>query len=354
MRTTKRDVVALLGAAGLGLSWSLVAGVGPAAAAVCASAGTTGMTARVVVTTATVVSGEVDATGCDLGIYVGPGAEGAVVDGATVSGANDHGILVQDVSDVAIRNSLISGNGVSRHNVPGTSTPLSEDKALTLLGTRHVVVEDNTVRDNVGDGGISVNDDGNSPSMSVLSPGLSLPAVDNVIRGNVVSGNLGGCGIVLSAWNPGQGVNHNTVTGNVVTGAPGVFPPVIGSIVVAADPPNTSAVDNVVMKNVVTDSFIPGIIVHSNAPGDYVSGTQIVNNTLARDDWGKVDGPNATTAVAVEGRAAGAPSPSVLTDTVVAGNRISQQDIGIWVRGATNSDIGGYGVNHATEPVVFG
>jgi hypothetical protein len=313
-----------------------------------------GMTAAIDIEGAptTLTGTTVDATGCNLGIYVGPGADGTVLDNVTVSGASDHGVLVQDVADVVIRDSTITHNGldiatlpggVPRSQVPGCqdtdpTTPcatLTEDKALTLLGTTDAVVENNTIADNVGDGGISVNDDGNWPSMSVLSQGQSRPAVGNVLRNNTISGNLSGCAIVLSAWNPGQGVNHNVVVGNMVTGQP--FSGVTGSLVVAADPPGTAAIGNMVLHNTVTYSLIPGIIVHSNAPGDLVSQTKIVHNTLIADNWAKgADSvPGKSVGIAIASEAAAAAVPSVLTNTLLVHNSISDEDYGIWTSHAT-------------------
>lgn len=73
----------------------------------CAPAGSTGLTAAVVAAAGQRISGTIDATGCDVGIYIGPDATAAQVVGATVTGANDHGIFVQDASGVAISQSTI-------------------------------------------------------------------------------------------------------------------------------------------------------------------------------------------------------------------------------------------------------
>lgn len=325
-----RSATVTLAAVAVTSGWMVSPPVGWAGGCVSTAAG---MTAAVDVegAPATLTGTVVNASGCDIGIYVGPGADGTVVDGATVGGANDHGVLVQDVSDVVIRNSTITGNGVNIHTQPGTAIKLSEDKALTLLGTSDVLVENNTIVGNVGDGGISINDDGNWPSMSVLSRGQSRPAVGNVLHHNTVSGNLNGCAIVLSAWNPGQGVNHNVVNDNTVTGQR--FSGVTGSIVVAADPPGTSAVGNVVLHNTVTFSLIPGIIVHSNAPGDLVAGTKIIHNTLVSDNWvpGADSAPGKRVGIAIASEAADAPTPSVINDTKLIHNSITDEDYGIWV-----------------------
>lgn len=310
------------------------------------------MTAKVVVSSQTTVHSDVDATGCDIGIYVGPGGSGAVIDGVTVTGANDHGILVQDVDGVVIRNSTITHNGVARHDAI-IGGALSEDKALTLLGARGALVEDNRVVDNVGDGGISINDDGPGPSEAVLYGGALRAAENNVVRGNEVAGNLFGCAIVLSSFHPGKGVNHNVVADNMVTGAR--FSAVTGSIVVAADTPYSSAIGNLVLHNTVTFSLIPGIIVHSNAPGDLVAGTKIIHNTLISNNWAVgADGvPGKRIGIAIESKSAGAPDPSVITDTQVVHNSITDDDYGIWVHDAERTRLVQNHFTNVATPVVL-
>lgn len=343
MRTLSRTVA---GSAALALGLAGAVATAPGAVATapgaaadgCSPAGTTGMNAKVVVSSGGTVTGEVDATGCDIGVYVGPGAAGAVVDGVTVHGANDHGILVQDVDDVVIRNSTVTGNGVARHSGQSGSA-LSEDKALTLLGTRGVLVQNNMIVNNVGDGGVSINDDGPGASQAVIYGGLLRAADNNVLRGNDVGGNLGGCGIVLSAFHPGMGVDHNLVIGNTVHGAR--YSGVVGSLVVAADEPHTAAIGNVVLWNTVTYSLIPGIIVHSNAPGDLVAGTRILHNTLVSDNWvpGADSAPGKRVGIAIASESASAPSPSVITRTMVAQNSITDEDYGIWISHADHTKL---------------
>ena len=152
-----------------------------------------------------------------------------------------------------------------------------------------------------------------------------------------MSGNLAGCGIVLSAFHPGKGVNNNLVRDNTVTGQK--FSGVTGSIVVAADPPNTSAIDNVVLRNTVTYSLIPGIIVHSNTPGDLVAGTRILHNTVVSDNWvpGADSAPGKRVGIAIASEDAAAPDPSIISDTLVAQNSITDEDYGIWVSHADDT-----------------
>jgi hypothetical protein len=60
------------------------------------------------------VSGDVDATGCNIGIYYGPGAHGRV-ENANIHGANYFGI-VNNSADVDVRNSSISEIGEKPFN----------------------------------------------------------------------------------------------------------------------------------------------------------------------------------------------------------------------------------------------
>lgn len=323
-----------------------------ASPAACTPAGDTGLTAAVIARSGAHLRGlRVNAAGCDIGIFVGPGSRGTSITGSTVTGANDHGIFVENASRVTIAFNLVTRNGV--HKTAG----ISEDKALQLSGTSDSLVLGNRVVDNRGDGGIGVSDNG--PAGPATPKGSSLHrGSGNLVLGNVVSDNLTGCGIVVASYNPGAGVWGNTVAGNrVVNGAStvGVFPPAVGGIVVAADPPGTKAIGNRVVANTITNSFIPGIIVHSNAPGDTVSGTLVAANRLSGDGWGKADGPAARVGIIVSGPAL-PPSlpPATITNTRVVGNWISgNEDIGVCLSPtATRSVVRSMGANRAATPVV--
>jgi parallel beta-helix repeat protein len=268
VRFASRLGVAVLFGGGLTLGGGLF--MVPAAGAVptCAPAGTTGLTARVIARSGDVVSGTVDATGCDIGVYAGPGTWSVTVRNATVSNANDHGILFQDVSNSIIENSTISNNGLARHEA------IAEDKGVQLVGTSNVMVRNNTVSGNLADGGIAINDDG-PINPGAPNTGYLHAAIKNTIQGNLVTGNSGGCGIVLSAYNSGAGVNSNLVVGNRVMNNQSV------PVVVAADTPNTTASGNSILSNVITSNDGPGVVIHSNAPGDVVTRTTVYGNTIS-------------------------------------------------------------------------
>ncbi|HEX5465532.1 MAG TPA: right-handed parallel beta-helix repeat-containing protein [Candidatus Limnocylindrales bacterium] len=321
-------------------------------AASCVPAGDTGLTAAVSVPSGAHVHGlQVDAAGCDIGIFVGPGSSGTMVTGSTVRGANDHGIFVENASHVTIAGNLVTGNGVA------PTAGINEDKALQLTGTRDSMVRDNRVVGNVADGGIGVSDNGpldpGAPQGSTLHAGRG-----NSVVHNVVEDNLTGCGIVVAAYDPGAGVWDNMIVGNLVVNSDstiGVFPPAVGGIVVATDPPGTSAGGNKVVANTITNSFIPGIIVHSNAPGNAVSDTLVSANRLANDGWGMADGPAAKVAIIVSGPTLPPFLPAAtLSGIKVVGNQIAaSEDIGIcFSLTATSSLAGGLGANHAGTPVL--
>ncbi len=283
----------------------------------------TGLTAKVIATKGQIITGIVDATGFDIGVYVGPGITGVIITKATITGANDHGIFIEDTSNVIVQNSIISGNGISPHG------GIPEDKAITLSGTTNCIVKDNNVSFNLNDGGIAVTDDG-AFDPAAPNPGLSRPGRGNIIVGNLVQDNLIGCGIIVAAYNPGQGVSDNIVMNNMVIGnSPGPFPPYIGGIVIAADMPSTTATYNLVLKNTVKGGWIPGIIVHSNAPGDFVSGTIIVGNTLDSNGAFPPSEPNDAQKPTGINIVAETPT-SVLTNTLVIGNVVTSDYYGVW------------------------
>lgn len=288
----------------------------------------TGLTAAVVATSNQVITGTVNATGFDIGVYVGPGVTGVIIRNALIFGANDHGIFVEDTSGIIVKDSTITGNGVSPHG------GLPEDKAILLAGTSNSLIKNNNVSLNVGDGGISITDDGPFDP-GAPNPGSPNPGTGNVIMGNLVKDNLFGCGIVVAAYNPGEGVANNLIKDNTVIGnSPGPNPLYIGGIVVAADTPFTTVTNNIVLNNTVTGGWIPGIIVHSNAPGDMVSGTVILGNTLSSNGGFRPSEPNdaqAPTGINIVAEVApGAPNPPVLTRTLVIGNSVTNDYYGVW------------------------
>jgi hypothetical protein len=301
------------------------------------AANTTGLTAAVTAKTGQVITGTVNAAGFDIGVYVGPGITGVVITKAIITGANDHGIFIQDTSGIIVKDSVISGNGVSPHG------GIPEDKAIALSGTSNCLIKNNNVSFNLADGGIAVTDDGPFDP-AALNPGSLHAGTGNVVMGNLVKDNIGGCGIVVAAYNTGEGVAYNAIIDNTVIGnSPGPFPPYIGGIVVAADTPFTTAKYNLVLDNTVEGGWIPGIIVHSNAPGDFVTGTVILYNRIDSSGAFPPSEPNdaqKTTGINIVAEAfPNEPNPPVLTNTLVIWNTVTNNYYGVWHQNDINTKI---------------
>ncbi len=317
-------------------------GIAAQSSSPCVAGGSTGLTAVEVAVSGQTITGTINASGCDIGIYVGPGTSNVTMKDVTVTSANDHAILVQDANNILIENSTIIGNGVNPETCPPgapSKTPcIAENKPIELVGTTNSTVKDNLVADNRSDGGIGVADDGKMDPGG-LKPGMEAASKNNVIEGNTVVDNLGGCGIVVAAYNAGAGVSGDRVLANTIIGN-------VAGVVVAADSPATTATDNVVDQNTITGNFLPGVIVHANTPGDVVTGTVVEYNTLAFNgpdpsaDGGL--GPKDTTGIVIaaepypSGFPAGLPDASI-TDTVVARNVIGNEMTPVFAAGATNT-----------------
>ena len=303
----------------------------------CVPAGASKLTARLVAHAHETVTGLIQASGCDIGIYVPPGAAGVVVRRATVTGAADQGILVQDANSVLIEDSTVTGDLVNPDVCPFPPAKpkgpcIVDAKAVELVGSSHSTIEDNTIVANLGEGGIGVFDDG-PESPGTLGAGRPLPAVGNLVEHNVVVDNPRGCGIVVSTHVAGEAVIGNRVIDNVSVGnAEGV--------VVADNMPDTELAGTVVRGNVATDSMDPGIVLNSLAPGDVVSGTLVEDNVLSRNGGlpafehlpgyaPKPTGLIVVTAALPPGTPKGAAAP-VQEGVRISGNIISDEGWGIW------------------------
>jgi hypothetical protein len=332
------------------------------AVAACLTAGSTGLTTQVILTSNQQLIGKtINATGCDLGIYIGPGTEKVLISGVTVTGANEHGIFVQDASLVTIQDSVVTGNGVAGHACPPSGPPpagcIAEDKGIELVGTKDSVVTHNLVSHNSADGGIGVADDGpTDPGAPNTHPGNAHGANNDIVSGNLIIDNSSGCGIVIAAYNQGSPVENIQVFGNTIIGtAPAAgqfFPPAgsyIGQIVVATDGPFAEISNAHVIGNKLDGSELPGIVVHSNVFGDVITQTLIQGNVIA--DNGYYPGPPATspndpgvsqgtTGIALIAEIGGTTTPSpVLSHTNVSSNTILNDTNGVWLCGTDNTNI---------------
>jgi parallel beta-helix repeat protein len=314
----------------------------PVHAATCTPAGTTGLTTLITAHSGQLIRNQtIDATGCDIGIFVPPGSTSVVIMKNSVSGAGIHGIFVQDSSGILISMNDVFGNsgGVPAVSCDFNSAPcVNEGKAIQLSGTSNSIVSHNSVHDDLF-GGIAVTDDG-AVDPGALNSGGSYPAVHNLVIGNVISSVSNDCGIVIAVYNA-QVASDNMVMQNQVYGSlpPFGVNPYVGQIVVAADGFGASIQGTVVTGNTVVGSTLPGIVVHSNAPGDSITGTVIKQNTLGDNGYYPpffsspntpvaADGP---TGISIVAEAYGNPNDPTISGTVLVNNLIGPDSIGVWL-----------------------
>ena len=352
----------------------LFATLGIHGAVACSPAGSTGLTASTILVSNQQLTGTtINAAGCDVGIYVGPGATNVLISGVTVTGANEHGIFVQDASHITIQYSVVTGNGVAGHACPpsGVAPPtcIAEDKGVELVGTSNSTITHNVVSYNRADGGIGVADDGpTNPGAPGTFPGNSQGARNDVVSDNLIINNSNGCGIVVAAYNQGTPVDNVQVTGNTIIGtapAPGqLFPPhgsYIGQIVVATDGPFATVSNTQVTGNKLDGAELPGIVVHANVFGDLITQTLIQDNVIA--DTGYYPGPPAaapngpgisqgTTGIALIAEIGGSDTPApILSHTNVGSNTVLNDKNGVWICGTSQTNIHQLQGN-STNPIV--
>ena len=299
----------------------------------CLPAGDTGLTSKIIAFGGQEITGYVNATGCDVGIYVPPGANNVVIQRATISGANEHAILAMNVVGLLITGNTVTGNGLV------ITSHVSDNKAIELVGTSDSIVSRNALSNNSQNGGIALVDDG------PIDPGAPNPGNLSASSGNVVEYNHiiatspSESGIVLAAYNAGAGVNDNLVLGNVILGnSPRNPGPGNGQIVLAADGLGASLSNNTVAANIIDGSLLPGIVVQSNAPGDVVSNTVIADNNIVNNGGYTVGGsytstndPINSTGIAVIAEAAPhEASPPTVENTIVLNNIVTGNTFGIW------------------------
>jgi hypothetical protein len=318
-----------------------------AGAASCLSnVGGSGLSAAVVAKSGqTIAHKTIDAAGCDIGIYVGPGVSGVTIDAVKVTGASFQGILAEKTSHLKVEHSILTGNGFktidkSAPKLPsGVHSLVSQSFAISLFGVSDAMVMDNKVYNN-GRGGIGVMDNGpNNPG--TITQDHSAPVVgsaNDMISGNKVWKNYNGCGIVLATQNVGGTLSNMVVTGNVIhgTGISRTNGPDIGGLVVAADLPNSTVSNVTVSHNRVTGSFEGGLIVNAEAPGSSTQNVRVVDNLAAKNNIGHLEAPNTAGIIIFAATAAKLPPKTNQAEnigTVVSGNTESGQVYRIWSSG---------------------
>jgi hypothetical protein len=146
------------------------------------------------------VTGPLDATGCNIGVYYGPGASGAV-DNADIHGANYYGI-VANAANVSVTNSQIHNIGENpfngaQHGVGVDYTTLNQDGTSTGAAATGTL-SGNTISSYQKNGVV------------VSGPGTVVTVKNNTVTGNGPVNYIAQNGIASGA--------SATVTGNTVSG----------------------------------------------------------------------------------------------------------------------------------------
>ena len=212
----------------------------------------------------------VDATGCNIGVYYGPGSEGKVTD-TDVFGANYFGI-VNNGGGVDVRNSSIHNIG----EVPFNGT--QHGVGVYFVDGGSGSIQKNTVR-LYQKGGIVVNGEGSSAKIQ-----------NNTVTGNGRVDYIAQNGIQVSRGATGD-VSNNTVSENAYTGANGASS---GGVLIygGCGDPATTGVDvknNTLINN---DVGIYLFVANATCTGAPLTPTNnsAHNNTISNDMVSNISG----------------------------------------------------------------
>lgn len=277
----------------------------------------------------------IDATGLANGIYIdgrdNPGLSMVFVSGFQVQNANFEGILVTNASQVTITDSYVLQNNLSLNinnltcpGIPSFETAEDFDcgEGIHLIGVDHSIVSNDLIEKNSG--GILLSDDTGATH-------------DNLILGNTAQDNPFDCGITLASHPlfgggpTAAGVFHNTITGNNSQRNGFQVPGAGAGVGLFSPAPFTKTYGNVVVNNDLADNGLPGVAMHAHSPGALLSDNMIVGNRISGNGTDTEDtatpGP---TGINVSGGDNGTGTPvAVITGTIIAGNVIQQETIGV-------------------------
>jgi parallel beta-helix repeat protein len=297
------------------------------------------------------------------GVIVDKVTSGATtITGFTIQNAALSAVLISDSSNVTVSNNVVENNDKNlkfpTDPTQGPSCagafPFDQDdcgEAIHLRGASNSSVLNNLVTNNAG--GILLTDETGATH-------------DNRIDGNTVVDNILDCGITLAShpssvgppaspggppsFVPGGGVFNNQVTNNTSegNGAAGVG--------VFASVPGTSAYNNLVQGNMLLNNGIAGVSLHSHAPNQKLDNNQIIGNTIGTNNiFGDGDsGDFVTTGILVMGAVVPAKG------TVITGNTITGNHVGIWLANTVDTTISGNKISaalpivHASPPAFTG
>ncbi|MEM0272743.1 MAG: right-handed parallel beta-helix repeat-containing protein [Thermoprotei archaeon] len=169
----------------------------------------TSLTAAVVASNGQTITTTVDATGCDVGVYIGPGTTGVIIS-ATVHDANKVGIF-NDGGNAVIEGSTIYNIG---NHVNGVFSPNGVQTGIGIYFSASATgkIDGNNIY-NYQKGGIVVR---NLESVYVTNNTVTGLGPFKLIAQNGIELGFGTYGPTLSSSNVGH-VTGNVVTGNIYT-----------------------------------------------------------------------------------------------------------------------------------------
>ncbi len=267
------------------------------------------LTAALVNPTGT-VSGEVDANGCNIGVYYDRG--NGAVNGANIHGANYFGVVVNgdaNAVSVDVLNSQIHDIGDTPLN--GTQHGVAIYYRVFGTGSASGTVRGNTVS-RYQKGGIVANGTGTSVTVqsntvTAVGPvdyiaqngiqigyGAKAQVHDNGVSGNAYTGSGGDSsgGILVVggecygdglAYTTGTDIVGNTLTNNDVgvylSNAPGPYPSGCGNAPAAAT--DIKVVNNTISDSAVTNTSGNGATGYQAGISDQGNGDKLINNTIS-------------------------------------------------------------------------
>jgi hypothetical protein len=227
------------------------------------------------------VTGDVDATGCNIGVYYRPGTSGGSVSGANIHGANYYGVVV-NAAAVNVTNSSIHDIGEvplngSQHGVGVFYTTLNQDSTST--GTAATGTVSGNVFTDYQKGGIVVN-----------GPGAAVTISGNTVTGEGPVDYIAQNGIQLGRGATGT-ISGNTVTGNAYTGANNASSS--GILVFGGGTYGALTTGVSITKNTLTNNDIGVYVYNTDANGSAPTSktkNSIVNNTISNGQTTNVSG----------------------------------------------------------------
>ncbi|HEX6974673.1 MAG TPA: hypothetical protein VF147_09735 [Vicinamibacterales bacterium] len=224
------------------------------------------------------VSGTVDATGCNIGVYYDHVGAGGTIKGAEISGANYFGVLVNgDGGSVAVDVLASSIHDIGEFPLNGSQHGVAiYYRAFFLGGSATGKISGNTLT-NYQKGGIVVNGTGSNVVVS-----------SNIVTGQGAVNYIAQNGIQFGYGSSGSAMK-NTVTGHSYTGSSTASGGIIvvggagyGTCPDGGDCPYTSGIQ--IVQNIVKDNdigvWLTNIDADGNPPADQTN-VKVVNNAIS-------------------------------------------------------------------------